>query len=98
MKLVESTLTDKACRRVGAYHGMVDYLYGRASAVIRSGLQLYRHWRRYDFLVCRNKNIIILILFFLNAWLILTQQVLWLRLFNPLLTEALHLLKGFSLL
>jgi len=45
--LAESTLTDKTRRCVGAYHGVVDYLYGRASALIRSGLQPHWHWRKY---------------------------------------------------
>lgn len=36
---------------------MVDHLHGHASAVIRSGLQPYRHWRRYDFLGWQDQNV-----------------------------------------
>jgi len=54
------------CRCAGTYHGMVDHLYGRASAVVCIGLQPYWHWRRYDFLGWRDQHIIIFVLVFLG--------------------------------
>lgn len=45
---------------------MVDHLHGRDSAVVRSGLQPYRHWRRYDFLGWHDQNVFHFILVLLG--------------------------------
>ena len=36
---------------MGASDGMVGYLHGHASTIVRRGVQPCRHWRQYDSLV-----------------------------------------------
>lgn len=66
MDVAESASTDRTHRCVGSYNGMVDHLHGHASAVVRSGLQFYRRWRRYDFLGWQDQIVFIFILVLLG--------------------------------